>query len=107
MLEIVRKDNVLSINISDNATMFYLEGDFLKINDELVTNNLNTIEINTREIEDIDTAYLQFILSIINTLKDSYRVKILGENSLLREILELYGIDLWGMIDNEVHSYSG
>lgn len=107
MLEIVRKDNVLSINISDNATMFYLEDDFLKINDELVTNNLNTIEINTREIEDIDTAYLQFILSIINTLKDSYRVKILGENSLLREILELYGIDLWGMIDNEVHSYSG
>lgn len=106
-MEVMRDNNKLVIHISGNATIFDLENDFLKINDELVNNNLETVEFNIERIEDIDTAYLQFILSIINTLKDSSRIEIVGGNYLLAEILELYGIDLGGMIDDEVYSYSG
>lgn len=105
-MDLVRDNNRLVIHISSSATILDVEDDFLKINDELVNGNLEIVEFNIEQVEDIDTAYLQFILSIINTLKKS-KVEIVGDSYSLSEILELYGIDLGGMINDEVYSYSG
>jgi ABC-type transporter Mla MlaB component len=95
-MELKREGERLTLYLSNSATIFSIEEDFLKINDELVSNNLKFIEINTSQLEEIDTAYLQLILSIINTTDGIFDLEITGDSESFSEILDLYGIKLGG-----------
>jgi len=93
-MELRREEDKLILCVPSSASIFEVEEDFLKICDELVVNSLKKIEIDTSQIEEFDTAYLQLLLSIINTVKDRFEISITGNNKIFKETLELYGIDL-------------
>lgn len=95
-MELKREEERLTLYLPNSANIFNVEEDFLRINDELVSNNLKSIEINTAQLEEIDTAYLQLILSIINTVDDIFDLEITGDSKSFNEILDLYGIELGG-----------
>lgn len=98
-MELRREEDKLVLCVPSNASIFNVEEDFLKVCDELVINHLKRIEVDISQVEEIDTAYLQLILSIINTVKDNFEVSLGGDNRVFTEVLELYGIDS-GVVNN-------
>ncbi len=93
-MELKRDGDRLIIVLPEDATILNVEEDFLKINDELVINSIKSVTIDTSLLKEIDTAYLQFVLSIMNTiLQSDHRVNI-NANSVFDSVLDLYGITL-------------
>lgn len=99
-MELKRDGDRLTIVLPEEATIFNVEEDFLKINDELVINSIKSVTIDTGLLREIDTAYLQLVLSIMNTiLRSDHRVEV-NANSTFASALDLYGITLEGVSRN-------
>jgi ABC-type transporter Mla MlaB component len=63
--------------------------------EQALQKNFKTLTIEVNKLERIDTAFLQVLLSILKTCKNSgKKYKIKGNSKVLEEILGCYGICL-------------
>lgn len=86
------KNNILSIELSSECTILYVEADTEKIS-SLVSDDLKQIDILAREVEDMDTAYLQMLLSLRAFADREKIVFHVSEISpQVQRICELYGV---------------
>ncbi|MDM8514826.1 STAS domain-containing protein [Desulfobacterales bacterium HSG16] len=86
------KEKILSIELSSECTIVCAEADTEKIS-SLVSNDLEQIDILARGVEDMDTAYLQMLLSLrafADREKISFHVSEISPQA--QKLCELYGV---------------
>ncbi|GAB6183610.1 hypothetical protein [Thermodesulfovibrio hydrogeniphilus] len=90
MIEIKQKNGSVDLIFKEECRIFEIEEDIEKIKNALNKGKkAKKINIAIAEDAELDTAYFQLILSILNS---EYEV-IVNESSILRELKLLYGIE--------------
>ena len=83
----------LTIQLEPQCTILQVEKDFDQLSN--LVEKANHIEINGKQVEAMDTAYFQFMLSVkTSATQGSKKLTVSGKKEPLLELEAIYGIAL-------------
>jgi len=81
------------ITLERECTIAEVEADTEKL--QPLLNGIKNIEVNARDVEEMDTAYFQLLLSLMISSNESGAKFLISEMSeTVRGIFNLYGVDI-------------
>jgi anti-anti-sigma regulatory factor len=94
MIKTARKRNVLSVRLSAESTIACVEADTRLLNKKLTgLENLGKIEVDGAGVEEMDTAYLQLLVSLSLTAEiKGIEFLVCRPSERFRELAALYGL---------------
>ncbi len=88
MIEIKKKNGLIDLIFKRECRIFEIEEDLENIKKAL-NKKVKKISISFSEDAELDTAYFQLILSLLNSEYEC----VIEEDTVLRELRQLYGIE--------------
>ena len=94
MIKAARKGDVLSMSLSAESTIAFVEADTRLLREKLAKHkNVRKVEVNGARVEEMDTAYLQLLVSLSLTAEmKGIEFLISRPSERLRELAALYGL---------------
>ncbi len=92
-MKLKKNKNRVTVTLERECTIAEVEADTEKLQPLLKA--VKNIEVNARDVEEMDTAYFQLLLSLMISSKESGgKFSISEMPETVREIFNLYGIDM-------------
>ncbi len=94
MIKVARKGNVLSMSLSEESTIVCVEADTRLLREKLTKHkNVRRVEVDGARVEEMDTAYLQLLVSLSLTAEmKGIEFLVSRPSERFRELAVLYGL---------------
>jgi ABC-type transporter Mla MlaB component len=95
MIKSIRKNNVLYLSFFPDTTICSVQEDTEKLLEIISSlDGIDNIQVNLKNIDNIDTAYIQLIYSLFLTAKKEYiEINMRHKSEIFNNFTELYGLE--------------